>query len=331
MFDIAYSKMVRRYREETMREADYLAKNWQGYSRQMILAYSGIPSSAPMDHGKAPSESTSEVGYKRPPQQSRFKAGQSGNPHGRPKRSMKKAQDATLDAINRRTFTTPVNIAQTGVVSQVLPLEAYYRNRQKLAFAGSVLANENAIRETRAQMEKEQQQRAERKSSILEWISKYPEILVAIHEGRLDVAHCIPHPEYYTFHDDGRITVKGPRKPEHMFYYETIKDFACYTVVRSSYDAIARRDLIFKGKHDPDYFAHYAHVQHWKTELPAHLARVVQMWEHHAETNWHSPSKLKALYKDISGEAQLPFAPEISMKVPKTELISRVRSKFRYD
>ena len=60
------------------------------------------------------------VGYRRPPKETRFKPGQSGNPKGRPRGTRKKAKLGNLEA----AFTDPVTIKCRGKEITVPALEA---------------------------------------------------------------------------------------------------------------------------------------------------------------------------------------------------------------
>ena len=65
-------------------------------------------------------EDGSRVGYRRPPKETRFKPGQSGNPKGRPRGTRKKAKLGNLEA----AFTDPVTIKFRGKEITVPALEA---------------------------------------------------------------------------------------------------------------------------------------------------------------------------------------------------------------
>lgn len=79
------------------------------------------PANGPAGHSDgAPGSTASEVGYGRPPQEHRFKPGQSGNPAGRPKGSRNFAT-IVADLLSR-----PVRLKVGGVAQdkKILPAEA---------------------------------------------------------------------------------------------------------------------------------------------------------------------------------------------------------------
>jgi hypothetical protein len=77
-----------------------------------------------------------EVGYKRPPVQSRFQTGQSGNPKGRP-RGRK-----NLKTIVNEVAWTPITVKNNGVPVKMSLVEA---NVRQLANAGASKASKHAL------------------------------------------------------------------------------------------------------------------------------------------------------------------------------------------
>ena len=75
-----------------------------------------------------------EVGYKRPPQHSRFKVGQSGNPRGRPKGSRNFATDV------KRTLKAGVKVSKEGKAKRISTQEAALMRLRERALAGEVRA-----------------------------------------------------------------------------------------------------------------------------------------------------------------------------------------------
>jgi hypothetical protein len=77
---------------------------------------------------------TTKVGYRRPPEKSRFKAGQSGNPHGRPKGSL------NLATILEQTLREPTVIVENGKRKTVTKLEAAIKQVVNQAAGGKLKA-----------------------------------------------------------------------------------------------------------------------------------------------------------------------------------------------
>ena len=77
---------------------------------------------------------TTKVGYRHPPEKSRFKTGQSGNPHGRPKGALNMA------TILERTLREPVTIVENGKRITVTKLEAALKQVVNQAASGKLKA-----------------------------------------------------------------------------------------------------------------------------------------------------------------------------------------------
>ena len=77
---------------------------------------------------------TTKGGYRHPPEKSRFKTGQSGNPHGRPKGALNMA------TILERTLREPVTIVENGKRITVTKLEAALKQVVNQAASGKLKA-----------------------------------------------------------------------------------------------------------------------------------------------------------------------------------------------
>ncbi|MFN7191242.1 MAG: DUF5681 domain-containing protein [Rhodospirillales bacterium] len=86
----------------------------------------------PTDGGQKPSSRTSKIGFCQPPEHSRFKAGQSGNPAGRPKgrRNIKTELFDELSEI--------VEVSEKGIKREVTKLRALVKSAVARAANGDV-------------------------------------------------------------------------------------------------------------------------------------------------------------------------------------------------
>ncbi|WP_137703355.1 DUF5681 domain-containing protein [Marimonas lutisalis] len=81
-----------------------------------------------------------EVGYGKPPKDSRFKKGQSGNPKGRPKLTK------NVDTMLRDTLFRPVVITDKGKRRTVTALEAFFQRLLKNALDGDARSAEKLLK-----------------------------------------------------------------------------------------------------------------------------------------------------------------------------------------
>ena len=86
-----------------------------------------------MTDGKAP-DADYEVGHGRPPKETRWKKGQSGNPKGRPKADRKGLLDIS------DILTRPVEVIEKGRVKRIPPYEAMMKKTAEKALKGDVRA-----------------------------------------------------------------------------------------------------------------------------------------------------------------------------------------------
>ena len=85
------------------------------------------------EHTKTAKPNTEMVGYSNPPEHTRFKTGQSGNPRGRPKGALNLAtvlartlrQKVTIDDNGKRKTVTKLEVAITQLVSKATSGDAH--------------------------------------------------------------------------------------------------------------------------------------------------------------------------------------------------------------
>ena len=80
------------------------------------------------------------VGYGRPPQFTRFKPGQSGNPRGRPKGAK------NVDTILREVLLRQITVMEAGKRRKITVLEAYFKRLTKQALDGDSKSGDKMIR-----------------------------------------------------------------------------------------------------------------------------------------------------------------------------------------
>lgn len=121
----------------------------------------------PRTEESIPDESIEEIkhtilfgtGYKRPPQHSRFKKGQSGNPKGRPKTAHRELDsDRSANAIVRREGERLISVREGTEVRDMPTIDAVARKQAATALAGNAYAQKHFF-ERYDRGERERQQR----------------------------------------------------------------------------------------------------------------------------------------------------------------------------
>jgi hypothetical protein len=87
----------------------------------------------PPKRGKAsePAKATTETGYGRPPEHTRFRPGTSGNPKGRPK------QSKNLKSIIQQALTSTVTVRENGRLRSVSKIEGVVLSQLERALKGN--------------------------------------------------------------------------------------------------------------------------------------------------------------------------------------------------
>ncbi len=85
-------------------------------------------------------DDTYEVGYGKPPKDTRFKKGRSGNPRGRPKSSK------NVETMLRETLLRPITISENGKRKTITALEAFFRRTLKSSLEGDSRASDKLLK-----------------------------------------------------------------------------------------------------------------------------------------------------------------------------------------
>lgn len=158
----------------------------------------------------------SEVGYGKPPEEHRFKRGQSGNPKGRPKNSRNKPglldpAHMPTDSLILEEAYRPVTIREGEKVIELPVIQAAVRSLAISTMKGSRLS-QRALAELVRQVE---ERKASEHFTALENAFDYKQQWTAELERRrlhgLDATPPIPHPDDIVIDwDTGRIRTEGP-------------------------------------------------------------------------------------------------------------------------
>ena len=164
-----------------------------------------------------------EVGYGKPPQASRFRKGQSGNPGGRPRK--KKAppteiiHDSESDAILRKELDRLVDFTDRDGTRKRNIQEVIRLAQIKAAIGGSPIAQRDLMNEARALEAREAARAAEaeeQRREVLEKVVKWRKIqedkwAAAERDGREEPDKPWPHPEDILINERSMTwSIRGP-------------------------------------------------------------------------------------------------------------------------
>jgi hypothetical protein len=150
--------------------------------------------------------------YKRPPQHTRFKKGQSGNPNGRPK------SDLTAGAVGNRSSTElalkeaarMITVREGDKVHQIPAIEAVHRAQYASATKGNAYAQKQII-ENYQRAERARREEIRRSNEIWEWYVRRERDLHA-HAARngLPAPSRLPHPDDVRIDSERGVHLVGP-------------------------------------------------------------------------------------------------------------------------
>jgi hypothetical protein len=148
-----------------------------------------------------------------PPKAGRFKPGQSGNPKGRPKRSLEAAafvDDKSVHAATARIAMSPVSIKENGESISVPMVEAIIRAQMATAGKGNPLAQRDVLPRIERALSAVARERQERREFWQRYRDeKCAEIDQAKRSGK-PVASPLPHPDDIVIEPGEDVRIEGP-------------------------------------------------------------------------------------------------------------------------
>lgn len=199
--------------------------------------------------GAAPDESEPKVGYKKPPKDTRFKPGQSGNPNGRPKGSGAKRKnnarrhgqadrppdllpsDAIFLEEGRRLIRLTENGTSTDLPIEQVAMRSTYTSAakgdpraQKLVFDRNAVI-EAMVRERRTALNADWSSYKERADQQLE----------RIETGENDLHLPLPHPDDVVLSDDHDPKIIGPTNEAEQVELETLLAKRAHLMLEHAY------------------------------------------------------------------------------------------------
>jgi hypothetical protein len=189
------------------------------------------------------------TGYKRPPENTRFKKGQSGNPKGRPKRAAidgwsKRARDLILDEAER-----PITIREGEETRQMTAVEVVLRAATKSAASGNAYAQKHVIeRFARA----DQERRAEIEASNDIWrqyVAWHRDAIAQAERNGESPPTPWPHPDDVVIDEDKGVRIIGPIDVAEVAKLEEFLKLRDVLIMQNAVDVRLSDDL--NGKDRP--------------------------------------------------------------------------------
>jgi hypothetical protein len=161
------------------------------------------------------------VGYKKPPKETRFRKGRSGNPKGRPKKDdFGFGGSRSANALVLREAERLVTVREGEQTHQVKAIEAVFRAQHVLAMKGSAYAQKHVI-ERYDRAEREDRRRIMDSIELWEWYiaQKRKEIAEAERSGEAP-PNVLPHPDDIVIDHERGVRFIGPLNEEGATRFE---------------------------------------------------------------------------------------------------------------
>lgn len=169
-----------------------------------------------------------DVGYGKPPTQTRFKTGRSGNPKGRPKGAGSKHKrlvaylQPTREIILEEAYA-PVAMREGDRVVQVAAIRAVMKATIKAAVTGGQMAQRTLLQFTQQNENQVAEERRETFQSFMQWKAEREMDLKKCRAAGLPEPDFVPHPDdIYLDWDTFGVEVRGPMTPEQKAAFDDI-------------------------------------------------------------------------------------------------------------
>jgi|GEM_PF-6334778 len=196
------------------------------------------------------------VGYRKPPEHTRFKKGQSGNPKGRPRKTPDHAPAPQSNTeIMRRVLAEEVPVRENGRTRKISKAEALERKRTQMALTGQSI---HLMRDLRKDLEAEDRRRQAEIDEDHEFWRTYLKVRDhafkdAARTGRAPEGFWID-PRDITFPEHDIVQIRGPLTQTDVKLFEDARDqanalLACrlFTIKQCRRQTPEERQFVFSG------------------------------------------------------------------------------------
>ena len=178
-----------------------------------------------------------EVGYGKPPKQSRFAKGKSGNPRGRPRKQkprQPRLSDAPSDGFLSEEAYRTVTLRENGETIELPLIQAVMRSLGMSAVKGNRLSQKYFLELVEQKEELHAQLMANRYMHLESLKRKGQEVLIEHQRKGLPIPHLLPHPDDIILNSDTlEAYVNGPESPEQEREYEFSVELRDHLILRS--------------------------------------------------------------------------------------------------
>ena len=189
-------------------------------------------------------------GYKRPPEDTRFRKGQSGNPKGRPRATTVGLGDSrSTNALVLQEAERLISIREGEEVRQVSAIEALLRAQYVLAIQGrSAYAQKHAIE----RYDRAERARRQKIANEIEYWERYVEsrrrVIADALAKRETPPNILPHPDDVILDRENGVRFRGPTNEEEM---ERLQDTLRFRDILIMQDALDQRSIPAVESDDP--------------------------------------------------------------------------------
>ncbi|MHC4179960.1 MAG: DUF5681 domain-containing protein [Planctomycetota bacterium] len=195
--------------------------------------------SADPDSADRPRDAGYEVGYGKPPRHTRFAKGQSGNPHGRPRKPKPRPtrlSDAPSDGFLEEEAYRSVTLRENGQAIELPVIKAVLRSLAAGAIKGNRLSQKYFLEYVSRAEELHLRTKVEHYVR-LETLKRAGERALAESERRgLPPPELLPHPDDIVLNPStGEARIEGPENAEDVHYYEHTMQLRDYGLLCSAH------------------------------------------------------------------------------------------------